>query len=202
MGFAGAIPISVSLMDLNGHAFGPDDPSQKELIVHSDIALDAFFTFLNMTIGLKNVAVAVTGDHGVATTQKAGGTMGMPVLDFPASQFTKPLEQMLASKYPLKEKGKYVLQMDNPYPLLNRSAFKAAGIDEEDAEKIAKAMVKQIFTGFVSKGSDSSGVRQNEPETITHIFTSKQMREGDIPDRQYDYLWRIATHPMSTGLCI
>jgi hypothetical protein len=96
------ITISVSSTDINGHALGPDDPSQRKLIVQSDALLDAFFTFLDKTIGLKNVMVAMTGDHGVATTQKAGDAMGMPVLDFPPNQFTKPLETMLEAKYPLK----------------------------------------------------------------------------------------------------
>jgi hypothetical protein len=59
------ITISISSTDINGHAFGPDDPSQKELIVQSDAALDSFFTLLDKTIGLKNVMVAMTGDHGV-----------------------------------------------------------------------------------------------------------------------------------------
>ena len=54
------ITISISSTDINGHAFGPDDPSQKALIVQSDSALDAFFTFLDKTIGLKNVMVAIT----------------------------------------------------------------------------------------------------------------------------------------------
>ena len=76
------ITISVSSTDINGHAFGPIDPSQRELIVHSDALLDTFFTFLDKTIGLKNVMVAMTGDHGVATSQKSGDAMGMPVLDF------------------------------------------------------------------------------------------------------------------------
>jgi hypothetical protein len=82
LGFLDMITISVSSTDINGHAFGPDDPSQKELIVQPDVALDALFTFLDKTIGLKNVMVAMTGDHGVATTEKAGDAMGMPVLDF------------------------------------------------------------------------------------------------------------------------
>ena len=88
-GVTDMITISVSSTDINGHALGPDDPSQHELIVQSDVLLDAFFTFLDKTIGLKNVMVAMTGDHGVATSQKAGDAMGMPVLDFPAKQFTR-----------------------------------------------------------------------------------------------------------------
>jgi hypothetical protein len=193
-GVTDMITISISSTDINGHAVGPDDPSQKALIVQSDIALDSFFTFLDKTVGLSNVVVAMTGDHGVATTQKAGDAMGMPVLDFPPDQFTKPLERMLEAKYPLKTKAGYVLQMDNPYLLLNRVAFEAAGIGEEEAEDTAKAMVQQIFAGFASSASDSAGGREKESAAITHIFTSKQMREGTLPDTQYG---RLIAHSYS-----
>lgn len=188
------ITISISSTDINGHAFGPDDPSQKQLIVQSDAALDTFFTFLDKTVGLKNVMVAMSGDHGVATTQKAGDAMGMPVLAFSADVFTKPLEQMLEAKYPLKGKGKYVLQMDNPYLLLNRYAFEAAGVSEEEAENTARSMVEQIFAGLVSKGTNATTGRQNEPPALTHIYTVEQMREGKLPDTQYG---RLLAHSYS-----
>jgi hypothetical protein len=193
-GVTDMITISVSSTDINGHAFGPDDPSQKGLIVQSDVLLDKFFTFLDKTIGLSNVMVAMTGDHGVATSQKSGDAMRMPVLDFPPAQFTKPLEAMLEAKYPLKGKGAYVLQMDNPYLLLNRAAFEAAGVGEEDAENTAKAMLEQIFTGFVHVGDKPTDLRQKEPAMVTHIYTIKQMREGNLPDTQYG---RLVAHSYS-----
>jgi hypothetical protein len=188
------ITISISSTDINGHAFGPDDPSQKELIVQSDAALDAFFSYVDKAIGLKNVMVAMTGDHGVGTTQKAGDAMGMPVLDFPAGEFTTPLEQMLEAKYPPKTKGKYVLQMDNPYLLLNRAAFEAAGAGEEEAENTTKAMVQQIFAGFNSTRAATADGRQKDPPELTNIYTSKQMREGALPDTQYG---RLIAHSYS-----
>jgi Type I phosphodiesterase / nucleotide pyrophosphatase len=188
------ITISVSSTDINGHSLGPDDPSQRELIVQSDALLDAFFTFLDKTIGLKNVMVAMTGDHGVATTQKAGDAMGMPVLDFPPKQFTEPLETMLETKYPLKGQGAYVLQMDNPYLLLNRPAFEAAGIGEEEAENTTRAMVEQIFAGFGKEDWGAAGGRQKGPAAVTHIYTSKEMREGRLPDTQYG---RLVAHSYS-----
>ena len=193
-GVTDMITISISSTDINGHALGPDDPSQHALIVQSDALLDAFFTFLDKTIGLKNVMVAMTGDHGVATSQKSGDAMGMPVLDFPAQQFTGPLEAMLEEKYPLKGKGAYVLQMDNPYLLLNRQAFEAAGIGEEEAENTTKAMVEQIFAGFVRAGDGTAVGHQKEPAAVTHIFTSKQMREGNLPNTQYG---RLVAHSFS-----
>ena len=195
-GVTDMITISVSSTDINGHAFGPDDPSQRELIVQSDVLLDAFFTFLDKTIGLKNVMVAMTGDHGVATSQKAGDAMGMPVLDFPAKQFTQPLEAMLETKYPLPKGQKaFVLQMDNPYLLLNQQAFEATGISEEEAENTTKAMVEKIFAGFV--GKEQVDGRFREPAAVTHIYTSKEMREGRLPDTQYG---RLVAHSYSPNV--
>jgi Type I phosphodiesterase / nucleotide pyrophosphatase len=188
------ITISISSTDINGHAHGPDDPSQKALIVQSDISLNSFFTFLDKTVGLKNVMVAMTGDHGVAISQSAADVMAMPALDFPPEQFTKPLETMLEAKYPTKAKGSYVLQMDNPYLLLNRQMFEAAGVSEEEAENSTKAMVEQIFAGFSHAGDGTAGSRQKEPAVVTHIYTSKQMREGVLPDTQYG---RLVAHSYS-----
>jgi arylsulfatase A-like enzyme len=188
------ITISVSSTDINGHAFGPDDPSQKALILQSDTMLDAFFTSLDKSIGLKNVMVAMTGDHGVSTSQKSGDAMGMPVLDFPAAQFTKPLEAMLEAKYPLKGKGAYILQMDNPYLLLNPPAFEAAGVNEEEAENTTREMVEQIFATFVHAGDGTATGRQKEPAALTHIYTVKQIRDGALPNTQYG---RLVAHSYS-----
>jgi arylsulfatase A-like enzyme len=187
------ITISISSTDINGHAFGPDDPSQEKLIVQSDAALDDFFTFLDRSVGLKNVMVAMTGDHGVATTQKAGEAMGMPVLAFSPEEFTKPLEQRLEAKYPLKGRGKYVLQMDNPYLLLNRYAFESAGVNEKDAENTAKEMVQEIFAGMTSQDSMSTPQKNGPPE-LTHVYTVEQIRDGQLPQTQYG---RLLAHSYS-----
>src|SRR5882757_2052155 len=193
-GVTDMITISISSTDINGHAAGPDDPSQKALIVQSDVLLDEFFTFLDKAVGLKNVMVAMTGDHGVAISQTSADAMGMPALDFSPAEFTKPLETMLEVKYPPKTKRPYVLQMDNPYLLLNQQAFEAAGVSEEEAENTAKAMVQQIFAGFTHTGNGAATVREKEPPIVTHIHTIKQMREGELPDTQYG---RLVAHSYS-----
>jgi hypothetical protein len=197
-GVTDMITISVSSTDINGHAVGPDDSSQRALILKADVLLDDFFTFLDRTVGLKNVMIAMSGDHGVATTQKSGDAMGMPVLDFKPGQFTVPLEAMLQKKYPLKAKGPYVLQMDNPYLLLNQQAFEAAGVAEEEAENTTKRMVEQIFAEFAKTARATvANSRQNEPPEITHIYTSTQMRNGNLPDTQYG---RLVAHSYSPNV--
>jgi arylsulfatase A-like enzyme len=188
------LTLSISSTDINGHASGSDSPSQEALIVQSDQWLDEFFTYLDRTVGLKNVVIAMTGDHGVATSQKSGDAVGMPVLDFPPASFTQPVEAMLEKKYPLKNKGVYILQMDNPYLLLNRQAFEAAHVSEEEAENTTKAMVEQIFAGFAHTDYGSVNGRQRGPAILTHVYTATQMREGTLPDTQYG---RLVAHSYS-----
>jgi hypothetical protein len=84
--------------------------------------------------------------------------------------------------------------MDNPYLLLNRGAFEAAGISEEEAENTTKSMVEQIFAGFVSRTGDAPAGRQKEPPALTNIYTTKQMREGSLPQTQYG---RLIAHSYS-----
>jgi hypothetical protein len=188
------ISISISSTDINGHSFGPDDPSQRTLIVQSDALLDKFFTHLDRTIGLDNVVVALTGDHGVATSQKAGDAVRMPVLDFPAETFTKPLETMLEKRFPLKAKSPYILQMDNPYLLLNRQAFEAVHLSEEEAENTTKAMLEQVFAGFAVSNNGSVNGRLRDEPILTHVYTAKEMRQGTLPDTQYG---RLIAHSYS-----
>ncbi len=136
----------------------------------------------------------MTGDHGVAVSQKAGDAVRMPVLDFPAESFTKPLEERLEKKYPLKSKAAYILQLDNPYLMLNPQAFQAAGVSEVEAENTSKAMIEQIFAEFGHSDYGTIAGRQREPAILAHVVTATQMREGSLPDTQYS---RLIAHSYS-----
>lgn len=118
----------------------------------------------------------------------------MPVLECSPESFKKPLETMLEEKYPLKGERAYILQMDNPYLLLNREAFEAAGLSEETAENTTMIMLKQVFAKF-SDPKETENHR--EPPFLTHVYTSKQMREGQLPDTQYS---RLIAHSYSPNV--
>jgi hypothetical protein len=85
--------------------------------------------------------------------------------------------------------------MDNPYLLLNRPAFEAAGVTEEEAENTSKALVQQIFAGFASRSGGITTGRQSEPPALTHVYTSAEMREGRLPDTQYGRLIALSYSP-------
>lgn len=193
-GVTDLITISVSSTDINGHAVGPDDLSQEKLIEQSDTLLDHFFTDLDKTVGLKNVVVALSGDHGVAITHKEGDTERLAVTDFTPELFTAPLEAALEKKWSLKEKEPYVLKMDNPYLLLNRQAFEAAHVSEEEAENTTRSLLEQVFDEVFKESSTASPSRLRQRAFLTHVYTTKEMREGRLPDTQYG---RLIAHSYS-----
>jgi len=193
-GVTDLITISISSTDINGHAVGPDDPSQEALIEQSDAILDEFFSSLDKTIGLKNIVVALSGDHGVAITHKSGDAERMPVADFMPDSFTRPLEAALEKKWPLKSKYPYILQMDNPYLLLNRQSFEAAHISEEEAENTTRSLLEQVFQDVSHAAPNSAANRLRQAAFLTHVYTTKEMREGKLPDTQYG---RLVAHSYS-----
>ncbi|HEY6764513.1 MAG TPA: hypothetical protein VI386_07060 [Candidatus Sulfotelmatobacter sp.] len=55
-------------------------------------------------------------------------------------------------------------------------------------------MLKQVFASF-SYSRDTESRR--EPPVLTHVYTSKQMREGPLPDTQYS---RLIAHSYSPNV--
>ena len=102
-------------------------------------------------------------------------------------------QKKLEAKYPLKGKGRYILQMDNPYLLLNRAAFEAAGLREQEAEGMAKTLLEEVFTSGLPTAAAAQGSRK-EAAVLTHVFTLAQMRDGQLPNTQYG---RLVAHSYS-----
>ena len=57
--------VNFSSTDYVGHSFGPHSREILEMIVETDRLLSEFLQYIDRRIGLKNVIVALTSDHGV-----------------------------------------------------------------------------------------------------------------------------------------
>jgi hypothetical protein len=86
-GVADLVTISLSANDILGHQFVPDSDFEKEMVLSLDHDLDGFFAWLDHTIGLKNVWLALSADHGVApfpATQPSSGSTLPPSICRPS----------------------------------------------------------------------------------------------------------------------
>src|SRR6185369_11156825 len=70
------LTISFSSNDLVGHAFGPYSQEVQDMTLRLDRTLAELFNYLDRKIGLDNVVIALTADHGVAPVPEQSRALG------------------------------------------------------------------------------------------------------------------------------
>ncbi len=60
------LAVSFSSNDYVGHAYGPDSQEAHDISVRTDKLFDKFFRYVEAQVGMQNVLVILTADHGVA----------------------------------------------------------------------------------------------------------------------------------------
>ena len=78
------LTISFSANDYVGHAVGPDAPEVRDMALRTDQLLGKLFSLIDQKIGLQNVIVVLSADHGVAATPNPESNMpgGYIAVDF------------------------------------------------------------------------------------------------------------------------
>ncbi len=151
--------ISLSANDILGHQVGPDSPQMRSMALELDRSLAEFFGFLGHQIGMANVWMALSADHGVAPLPEFAKTLRLPAANLDAEGLRDQINSLLAKKY--AKKDAYVIDLDYPLAWLNADAF--AGRKESDAEgDVGEAMKEVGLAGYFTK---SQLVRGETPAT-------------------------------------
>ena len=75
-GVQDVLSVSLSSHDYINHAFGPESRLSHDHLLHLDRHLQAFFQFLDKTVGAGNYVLALTADHGFTDTPEWALTQG------------------------------------------------------------------------------------------------------------------------------
>jgi len=154
--------ISLSANDILGHKVGPDSPEVRAMTLATDRQLAGFFDFLGHEVGLANIWIALSADHGVAPLVSTATALHIPAVSLPAEKLRAQINQALSAK--LQRPNEYVRDLDFPVAWLNEEAFAAIKLKEEDAERAVGEAMKQ------------AGLRG--------YFTRSQLRDGDVPNTE------------------
>lgn len=99
----GSVPdllcVSFSALDLGGHEFGPYSQEMQDLVLRLDRTLEGFFTYLDHRIGLRNVQIVLTADHGVAPLPEFAKAQGLDAGRVNESHMMTSLSNHLAACY-------------------------------------------------------------------------------------------------------
>ena len=150
--------ISLSANDILGHQVGPDSPQMRSMALELDTSLAEFFGFLGHQIGMANVWMALSADHGIAPLPEFAKTLRLPAANLDARALREQVNSLLSKKY--SKKADYLVDLDYPLAWLSEDAFAGtpAGKKESDAEADAgEAMKLAGFTGYFTKSQLARG---------------------------------------------
>jgi arylsulfatase A-like enzyme len=155
------LAISLSPNDILGHQVGPDSPEMAAMALALDRELADFFNFLGHQIGLANVWIALSADHGVSALPDAARKLRIPAANLGAGKLEAQINGALTAKFSPGHAASYI-KLDYPDAWLDQEAFATAHLKEHDAETAVGEAMKQ------------AGL-------LREYFTKSQLAEGEVP---------------------
>ncbi len=154
--------VSLSANDILGHQVGPDSPETQAMELATDRQLAGFFEFLGRQLGLANVWIALSADHGIAPLPSVAAGLHLPAASVPGDKIRAQVNSALSAR--LSQPAEYVKSFDYAVAWLNSDAFASLKMKEEDAEHAVGEALKQ------------AGLRA--------YYTRSQLERGDVPNTE------------------
>lgn len=199
-GVTDLLTVSLSANDIQGHQFGPDSGSEQQMILSLDRSLDRFFTWLDQTVGLDNVWLALTADHGIAPVPGEAAKLGVHSVAVDMDKVYATLNAQLNKRYSRGLHRDYLLpNPDLPYVVLDKRAFQKAGVDEKTAEQA----VADLLPAAVDAQDPAPPpaitlipppvfhpLQQRQPPAphAAHVYTRLQLAGGQLPPDEWGRL--------------
>jgi hypothetical protein len=171
------LTISLSANDIVGHEFGPDSPEVQAMTLATDRQLAEFFSFLGHQIGLANVWIALSADHGVAPLPSVAEKLRIPSEGLDKDELKDRMNKALAAKFRAGKTLEFVKSFDYPLAWLNDEAFSSIKMKEEDAEHaVGEAMKPAGLRGYFTRWQLAQGSVPNTE--LAHMYLHSYSPEG------------------------
>ena len=175
------LSVSFSSTDYVGHLFGPSSLEAEDNLLRLDRTLADLFAFVEKRVGLKNVLIVLSADHGGPEAPGYLNSLGIPARYMTPEKWDQaPAISTLKQKFGI---GKELIEAyRHPYVYLNREVIRAKGLDQAAVEK---AVVEELmkFDG-VALALSSTALREgnlpNTPIIKSVLRNFNPGRSGDI----------------------
>jgi arylsulfatase A-like enzyme len=154
------LTVSFSSIDAVGHETGTESPKVHDLAIQADRTIGRMFEYLDRLVGLKNVLVVLTADHGIADMPERMATDKMPGGRVKDSDLSAAAQTALERKY---GPGKWVANIFDGALYLNSSLLESQRAKPGEAQEIVADALMRIPHVF-------------------RVYTREQLRRGQIPE--------------------
>jgi type I phosphodiesterase/nucleotide pyrophosphatase len=154
------LAISLSPNDILGHQVGPDSAEMQQMALDLDREIADFLNFLGHQIGLADVWIALSADHGVSSLPEQVQKLRIPAAHLDVPKMEAQINTAIAAKFSARPAA--YIKLDYPMAWLDQDAFAAAHVREHDAETAVGEALKQ------------AGLRD--------YYTKSQLALSEVPD--------------------
>lgn len=151
------LSVSLSSHDYINHAFGPESRLSHDHTLHLDRHLQAFFQFLDKTVGAGNYVLALTADHGFTDTPEWASSQGRDAGRFASGPSLAVVNGALSAKFGV---DKLARDFSAAGLLLNEKLAAERGLKFADVQAAAREEllklpgVETVFTREQLLGND------------------------------------------------
>lgn len=192
------LTISLSANDIMGHQMGPDSDAERQMVVGLDRDLNTFFKWLDKKVGLANVMVAFTADHGIAPIPQQAARLGVDAGRLDLESFADAVNIRLNQRLSPGKSVKYLMsQLELPYIALDTRVFTAAKISEADAEAAVAEVISDAIASLgappqppnslaLSEATRKYAEARLDPDPgIAFVRTRVDLAAGKLPDTEF-----------------
>lgn len=160
--------VNLSTNDYVGHAYGPNSPEVMDITVRTDRLLSGLLNAIDKRLGIDNVDVVISGDHGVVPIpEEADGTYRTGAKRVLTAPVFKAVQAAFTREY---GDGEWVIGGDDEmYVYLNHKLLEEKKIRPADAERLANTVVRNAPNVFAA-------------------FTRTQVLQGELPRQEWTQL--------------
>ena len=168
--------VSLSAHDYVNHAYGPESRMSHDHLQRLDRMLAGFFADLDKKVGMDNVLVVLTADHGFANVPEFAETRGFSARRIDGAKLVDGLNQYLATTLGI---DKLVTTSSLPNIYLDYALAEKSGIHRTALEDAAARFLLQ-------------------QDGLAQVYTRTQMETGAVATRM-DTLMRRAWNRQLSG---
>jgi hypothetical protein len=158
------LALSLSSNDYVGHDLGPDSPEVRDISIRTDKLLAKLFLFLEGKVGMQNVLVVMTADHGVSPLPELMKERRMPGGRMTEEDILNRVEDRLKAQY---GPGKWVVGKSGPAPYLNHELIRNKKLDPAEVRRQVAELIRAT-------------------PHIFRVYTQDQLATGHTLDDQID----------------
>lgn len=140
-GVTDVLTVSFSSNDSVGHTYGPESPEVRDMTHQADRQVQELLDEVDRRVGLANVLVAFTADHGVAPLPEKANALRIPGGRFKSTTVLDAVEGALDARY---GDAKWVERLALPHVYLDHALLASKGIDEAEARRVAAAAAARV----------------------------------------------------------